>query len=433
MNLFPNDNEIITGSAVALRRGELSCVELVERCLNTIDERDAEIHAWIRVEREAALARAQQLDEELANGHDLGPLHGIPVGIKDIVDVAGLPTQCGFEPFADRIAREDAAVVSLLRSAGAIILGKTVTTQFAGYDPPVTRNPWNTAHTPGGSSSGSAAAVASGMCLAAIGSQTGGSITRPAAFCGIAGCKPTFGRIPTTGVYPLAPSLDHPGPFARTIGDLTLLMDCLCGLKQDNTTPVASPPRIGRLRGWFEQDVDDEMLAAFETTLASLADSDATVTEAALPPSFDDVPQHHLTVMLFEQARTHRQTFAEFPDAYRPGFAGQIAEGSEISQTDYDASCQHQRTIKPQMDALFETYDLLASPAALGAAPDPSTTGNPAMNLPFSYTGLPTVTFPMSLSAGGLPLGIQLAGRSLGEAALLRWGAWCEQAVNQSH
>src|SRR5437870_1571690 len=213
----------IHGSAEEIRRGTVTPADLVERCLKQIDRYEAKVRAWVFVDREGARAEAARLGDELKQGQWRGPLHGIPVGIKDIFDVFDWPTGAGSRLWAQSIARRDATTVERLRRAGAIFLGKTVTTAFASFDPPVTRNPWNLERTPGGSSSGSAAALACGMCLGALGSQTGGSITRPASYCGVAGLKPSFGLVPCEGVVPLAPSMDHPGPMARCVHDLAIL------------------------------------------------------------------------------------------------------------------------------------------------------------------------------------------------------------------
>ena len=222
MKLFPDDHETITGTARRLRSGETTCVQVLESCLDRIDQKESAVRAWVLVDRDGALAQAQALDAELKAGHDRGPLHGIPIGVKDIIDVQGDAHLVRVRPAWawDSLDRSRRPIVARLREAGAVILGKTVTTPFAWIDPPVTRNPWNLDRTPGGSSSGSAAAVACGMCLGAIGTQTGGSITRPAAFCGVAGMKPTFGVSRRQGIFPLAPSLDHPGSIARSVADL---------------------------------------------------------------------------------------------------------------------------------------------------------------------------------------------------------------------
>ncbi|HWA97397.1 MAG TPA: amidase, partial [Pirellulales bacterium] len=211
----------------AIRTGELSPLDLVDRCLERIERFEPRVHAWVMVDAEGARREARRLADELAAGNERGPLHGIPIGIKDIIDVAGWPTRAGSPIRAGHVAARDAELVANLRRAGAIILGKTVTTEFAGFDPPPTHNPWNLKRTPGGSSSGSAAAVATGMCLAAVGTQTGGSITRPASFCGIAGCKPAHGMVSVDGVVPFAPTLDHPGPMARAVDDLRVMLEAM--------------------------------------------------------------------------------------------------------------------------------------------------------------------------------------------------------------
>ena len=216
--------QTIHEAAEAIKGRRVTPVDLVEQCFQAIDRWEKHVHAWVFVDREYALAEAKRLTDELAKGQYRGPLHGIPIGVKDIYDVFDWPTACGSKLWANAIARQDAPIITSLRTAGAIFLGKTVTTQYASFDPPVTRNPWNLAHTPGGSSSGSAAAVSTGMCLAAIGSQTGGSITRPASYCGIAGCKPTYGELPLDGIMTLAHSMDHPGPMAQNVMDLALLL-----------------------------------------------------------------------------------------------------------------------------------------------------------------------------------------------------------------
>src|SRR5689334_13621607 len=213
-----SDQEPLTihEAAAMMRAGRLTPVDLLEQCLARVDRYEPHVRAWVVIDRAGARQQAERLTAELKRGQDRGPLHGIPVGVKDIIDVFDLPTGCGSKLWANSVARQDAGCVRKLRQAGAVILGKTVTTPFAFLDPPVTRNPWNLGRTPGGSSSGSAAAVACGMCLGALGSQTGGSITRPASYCGVAGCKPSYGAVSCEGVLPLAPSMDHPGPMAKT-------------------------------------------------------------------------------------------------------------------------------------------------------------------------------------------------------------------------
>src|SRR5262245_48910391 len=249
-------------TAEDIRLGRRSPVEVLDECLARIDQLEGRVRAWVLVDKEGARAHAERLTRELKQGHYRGLLHGIPLGIKDIFDVFDWPTACGSRLWKQSIARQDSTCVRRWREAGAVFIGKTVTTQYASFDPPPTRNPWRADRTPGGSSSGSAAAVACGMCLGAIASQTGGSITRPAAHCGVAAIKPTWGRVSCHGVMPLAPSMDHPGPMAACVRDVAILLQALAGA--DPLDPISAsrpvedyqallergfstPPCLGRL------------------------------------------------------------------------------------------------------------------------------------------------------------------------------------------
>jgi Asp-tRNA(Asn)/Glu-tRNA(Gln) amidotransferase A subunit family amidase len=427
VQLTPPFEQTIAGVSKALRSGERTAVSVVGECLRQIDLWEDKIRAWVSVDRAGALQRARELDDDLAKGRWHGPLHGIPIGIKDLIDVAGWPTGAGSKLLAREIVPADAPLVTRLRSAGAIILGKTVTTQFACFDPPPTRNPWNVDRTPGGSSSGSAAGVATGMCLAAIGSQTGGSITRPASFCGVAGCKPTFGKIPTAGVYPVSRHLDHPGPIARSVADLSILLEVL---SQSPCLPVPPsplpPPCLGRLHGLFDERVEPAMREVFEATLRKLEAAGAQRVEAVLPKSFGDVLPLHRRIMLYELGEVHRARFAAHPDDYLPGIRGLIEEASRLPRAAYGEALAHQERLRSEIVHSFDSADVLVCPATLGPAPDPSTTGDPSFNSPWSYTGLPTVSFPIGLSPDGLPLAIQLVGRHDDETRLFRAALWCQ-------
>ena len=433
MPLFPSTNQNISELGTKIRSGRLSCLQLTQTCLQRIDQFEPEIRAWVLLDRDGALARARQLDDDLRAGRWHGPLHGIPIGIKDIVDVAGWPTAAGSATFAQGPAARDASFVAKLRSAGAVILGKTVTTQFASFDPPPTRNPRNVNHTPGGSSSGSAAAVATGMCLAAIGSQTGGSITRPAAYCGVAGCKPTYGRVSLDGIVPLAPSMDHPGPIARSVGDLRLVFDAIAETVESRELNVERPeaPRLGRLRGLFDERAEPEALQALELALSSLSAAGASIIDAALPESFDDVLRAHRIIMATEAAAYHERRFAANSEDYQPRIRSLIEEGLAVPAPEYARCRWHQSQLEREMPRVFDGIDALVCLAAPGPAPDASTTGDPAFNSPWSYTGLPTVSFPIGLAANGLPLGIQLIGPANREDALFRAAAWCEDVLQR--
>jgi aspartyl-tRNA(Asn)/glutamyl-tRNA(Gln) amidotransferase subunit A len=378
--------------------------------------------------------QARALDEALQSGNDRGPLHGIPIGIKDIIDVAGLPTACGARRWADRVATQDGDVVERLRHAGAVIMGKTVTTPYAWIDPPVTRNPWNLDRTPGGSSSGSAAAVACGMCLAAIGTQTGGSITRPASFCGVAGMKPTRDLTSTSGVSPFAPSLDHVGPIGPGVADLRALFSTLCTSKvvlESLSFPGTSPPRLGRLRGFFEQRAGLATRSTFDDALALLCDCGAEVINLDDPVDFEQILKDHRCVMAVEAAETHSDALDDIPDDYPPRITELIVEGRSYAALEYlQAKNRINSTRFPIMRAFGgKKLDALVTPAAVGTATDSSTTGDPAFNSPWSYIGLPTVSFPTGLAPDGLPVAAQLTGLFFFDVALIGVAEWCENAI----
>ncbi len=439
MKLFPEDHETIAGTARRLRSGETTCVQVVQSCLDRIDEREHEVHAWVALDRAGALTQARISDAELRSGRDRGPLHGIPIGVKDIITVADMPTCCGMTDWEWNSPAVDAAVVARLRRAGAIILGKTVSTPFAWIDPPVTRNPWNLERTPGGSSSGSAAAVACGMCLAALGTQTGGSITRPAAFCGVAGMKPTFGHIDTEGIFPLAPSLDHPGFLARTVTDLRLLYE-VCrrpDLPAEQEAPwirgAVDRPRLSRPGGLFLSLAARAMEAALSQARGSLGDAGAELVRWGELADHDLVLSTHRTIMASEAAAIHHGLGEFGPPSYPPRIAELLNQGKETRALDYLVAREHRKKSKTSMDEILKCVDALATPAALNAAPDLSTTGDPVFNSPWSLLGTPTVSFPIGLSADGLPLAVQLIGRSGFDLHLLRTAEWCETVIRSAN
>ncbi|MFM7149094.1 MAG: amidase, partial [Gemmataceae bacterium] len=276
----------ICETAQSIRDGTVTCRRIVEKLLFRIAQMDKDARSWVWVATERVLKEASKLDELLKRGIDLGPLHGIPVGIKDIIDVHDWPTACGSKLWEKSFARMDAPVVQRLRQAGAIILGKTVTTAYASFDPPETKNPWNPLRTPGGSSSGSAAAVANSMCLASLGTQTGGSIIRPAAYCGISACKPSYGFTSLEGVLPLAKSMDHIGPMAHSVEDLRILMGAiaekgssrLTGGIKSNRKRKKETPVLGIPEGFFEKRASPEILQTFSETVAGLETEGACLT-----------------------------------------------------------------------------------------------------------------------------------------------------------
>jgi aspartyl-tRNA(Asn)/glutamyl-tRNA(Gln) amidotransferase subunit A len=433
----------LRAAAGEIRSGRLSPVDLLDACLARIDRLEPQVRAWVSVDREGARADAERLAQEQQQGRWRGPMHGVPVGIKDIIDVFDQPTCAGSRLWAQSIARRDATVVQRLRQSGAVLLGKTVTTAYASFDPPPTRNPWNGERTPGGSSSGSAAAVACGMCLGALGSQTGGSIIRPASFCGAAGCKPTFGRVSVDGVVPLAPSLDHVGTVAACVWDLAILLQVIAGsdphdpgcahqVMPDVSARLNEPlavPRLGWLRGLFE-DLAEPVVATMMVRIADrLRAAGASISEVALPAGFAEVLPRHRTIMAVEAAAYHAPRLRRHPDDYPPNIRGLLDEGLACPAAEYARCKDHQQRLTQEMLGCFGGIDALLTPATPGPAPDARTTGDPAFNSPWSYTGLPTVSLPATWSPDGLPLAIQLVGPPWREAELFAVAAWCEQAV----
>lgn len=444
MQLFPAIEDTLLGTARDITEGQRSCEEVLRKCLAKIDQHEADVQAWVLVDRDGALEVAKERDREMTEGKHRGPLHGIPLGIKDIIDVAGWPTAAGSKLKANDIAETDAPIVGHLREAGAVLLGKTVTTQFASFDPPVTRNPWKLDRTPGGSSSGSAAAVAAGMCLGAVGSQTGGSITRPAAFCGVAGMKPTYGTLPLDGIVPLSAPMDHPGPLAPTVCDTAVLYAVMAGLSEHAGAFPAEwsllceqrefpAPQLGALGGVFQEAADAEMLQTLLHALEHWINNGAFMEPIALPTEFDKVLPTHRVIMARGAANYHRDRFAKHPDDYQPAIRGLIEEGLHVSDADWQAALDFQKSCREMMLSFFEEVDVLVTPASKGPAPDCSTTGDPVMNSPWSLCGFPTITFPMALSQEGLPLGVQLIGKPGEELNLYRAALWCEPLIHPAN
>ena len=412
-----------------LRAGQLTPLNLLDQCLGQIHKHEDTIHAWVLVDEEGARRTATKQTREAALGQWRGrPLLGIPVGIKDIIDVQGLATSAGSPLCGHQAATADAPVVAALRRAGAVILGKTVTVEFACFDPSPTRNPWNPAHTPGGSSSGSAAALATGMCLGALGTQTGGSLVRPSTYCGVATCKPTFGKLSTEGVVPVSASLDHVGPMARKVEDLALLLDCLLGL----VTPLMpfGPPRLGLLDTTILAEANETVRQATQLALQKLKQAGAEIHSVSLPPIFADVLKMHRRIMAAEAAAYHRERFASHRDQYGPMIASLLDEGLAITAVDYLAAKAWHREFRRQAAALLDGLDALVMPSTHTTAPATlATTGSPHFQAPWSLARLPVVSIPCGVGADGMPTGIQLIGRADNESQLLRMGVWCEQAL----
>jgi len=417
----------ITKAAHEMREGLLRSSVLVEHCLQRIEQLEPQIQAWVSVDAEGARREAERLDQLQNDGDFLGPLHGIPIGIKDIIDVAGRPTKCGSPLRANHTAHRDAPVVATLRKSGAIILGKTVTTEWACFDPPPTRNPWNLNHTPGGSSSGSAAAVATEMCLAALGTQTGGSIIRPASFCGVSGLKPGFGELSMDGIAPLTMHLDHVGPIARRVSDLYIVWQVLAAAAHGSMESMFS-------RRWADTDLEswidayglNKTLFVLEGPLLEAAEpevrrcfqqaidrlkSSVSMRPLELPASFANILAWHRRINVVEAAAYHHETFPSRRDQYGPNIASLLDEAVNISAVDYAEALIRREELRNELARLLhaeeDTLGCLVMPSTIGPAPGLDTTGVPTFNAPWSYIGWPSLTIPCGLSADGLPIGMQ--------------------------
>ncbi|MBI4636506.1 MAG: amidase [Candidatus Rokubacteria bacterium] len=413
-----------------IAEGTLSPVALVEACLARIRALDERLKAWVHLDAEGALAAAREREAEARGGRLRGPLHGVPVGVKDIFHVAGMPTRAGARAFAHMLPAADAASVARIRAAGAIVLGKTATTQFAYRDPAPTRNPWNLEHTPGGSSAGSAAAVAARMVPTALGSQTVGSVLRPAAYCGIVGFKGTHGLVPAEGVIPLAWSLDHVGAFARTVDDIALVAGALVG-KELVPGPVRRP-RLALLPELVAR-AEPDVAAALRAAAEAFARAGATVTEVTLPPSFARIHAAGLTVLEAEAAAYHEAEFRTHAGEYGKEIAALVETGLGRTATQYIQADRLRLAFREQVMPLLAAHDALLSPTAPMPAPVTlASTGDGSLCAPWSYAGVPAISLPGRLTPSGLPHAVQLVGAAGAELPLLGVAAWCERVLGFS-
>jgi aspartyl-tRNA(Asn)/glutamyl-tRNA(Gln) amidotransferase subunit A len=414
-------------AARRIRDGSLSPRALVEACLARIRARDAALQAWVHVDESGALAVAGERESEVRAGRVRGPLHGLPVGVKDIFHVAGMPTRAGARPFAHSQPVEDAVSVARLRAAGAIVLGKTATTEFAYRDPAPTRNPWNPSHTPGGSSAGSGAAVAARMVPVALGTQTVGSVLRPAAYCGVVGFKGTHGLVPADGVIPLAWSLDHVGVLARSVLDTALVLGVLVGRTLEVQMPTA--PRLGLVPELLDR-ASPEVAAQLRDLAHRLARAGAVVVEVKLPPSFADIHATGLIVQEAEAAAYHAPQFALHAAEYGETIQALIRQGQAHSAVAYVDANRARLCFRADVLALLRAHDALLTPTAPTPAPAGlGSTGDPSLCAPWSYAGLPAVSLPTGLAASGLPHAVQIVAATGEDARLLGVAGWCERVV----
>jgi len=438
-----------------LRAKKLSPVELTNDCLNRIDKLNSALHAFITVTAKSAVLQAHQAEEEIQRGNWRGPLHGIPLGLKDLVDTAGVRTTAASAVFKDRVPAADAEVVRRLRAAGAVILGKqnlhecayggsSVISNFG-----VSCNPWNTAHITGGSSGGSAAAVAAGLCCAAIGSDTSGSIREPAAFCSLVGLKPTYGRISLRGVIPLSPSLDHLGPLTRTVADAAIILQAIAGFDATDSSSAnvtvsdyvaaldqpLKPLRIGVPRKLFFEELDSEVTSSMNCALSALEHLGGEVRELELPETGDR------TLQTAEAYAYHAQFLARSRGLYSEETLRRIEAGAGISAADLEQKRKELNQARHEIEQIFETVDILVTPTTPVPAPKISDlTGDPEAlrprellllrnTRPFNVWGLPAISVPCGFTAAGLPIGLQIAGPHWQEARVLQVAHAYEQAT----
>ncbi len=420
-----------------MKSGALRVPDLAAALIAHIEANEPDISAWAWFDPDFVRAQAEALEKHRTEGRTVGRLHGVPVGIKDIIDTKRIPTENGCVLDKGRVPKEDAFVVSRLKQHGALIMGKTVTTELAFMDPAPTRNPHNLEHTPGGSSSGSAAAVAAGMVPVAIGTQTGGSVIRPASYCGVVGYKPTFGLIPRTGILSEAPSLDTVGVFSRSVEDAALLAEVLMGhdpkdratsdlpvpgLLQTCLSDVPVKPEFAFIKtsAWAEADEDTQ--SAFEELVEHLG---GQCVEINLPSQFGEALQARGTIHVAEMAKAYFAYANRGFDQLGPELQKAIEAGNRTPARDYISALDWPRVLDGALDEIFGRFDAILTPAATGPAPKGlGSTGNPAFNGLWTFLGTPAVSLPLLTASNGMPMGVQLVGQAGNDARLLRTARW---------
>jgi Asp-tRNA(Asn)/Glu-tRNA(Gln) amidotransferase A subunit family amidase len=403
----------------------LKARHLVEACLDRIEAREGQVHAWEAIDAEGARKRADLLDKR---AKPVGPLHGIPLAVKDIIDTRTLPTTCGSPIYRDRIAGRDAACVTQLVKAGAIVLGKSVTTEFAGGHAGKTHNPHNLRHTPAGSSSGSAAAVADFMAPVGYGTQTAGSVIRPGAFNGVVAYKGTFGWADMTGIKPYAPSLDTLGFFAREANDLALIRAAYGHAPAD---PPKRPPRIGLCRTLWWDQVEPANARNIELSARTLRAAGARVRGWDMPESWQGLLTAQNRVMTREATQAYAKERARFPHLLSPGLTLALETGDSVSRAQFAQAKKAKRRALGDLAATFERFDFLLAPSAKGEAPSGlGYTGDPLFNRFWTLLGVPCIALPFNTGRFGLPLSVQLVGPLRGDDALIAWARWVEQRLS---
>ncbi len=438
-----SDLHLLTASEAArlIREGRITSKELVTSCLAQIDAREPTVQAWHYLDRAQALAQAEAADAAHKAGKPHGALHGVPVGVKDVFDTRDMPTENGCALHAGRTPRHDAAAVALLREAGAVILGKTVTAELAYYTPGKTRNPHDPARTPGGSSSGSAAAVAAGMVPLALGTQTNGSTIRPAAFCGVYGYKPTHGLISRRHCLRLSRTLDHVGIFARTLEDIAIAGEALMRFDdapaagEDEDMRPAAPAPLARVLAeeppvepklaFVKSPVWDQAEEVTKEAFAELVEALGSKAEPVeLPEFFAEAWPAHKAIMEADIAHNLRREFERGRERLSPAMQQAIERGRAVTAKDYLAAQALARDLAAEIDDITFAYDAILTPAAAGPAPVGTATGNAAFCTLWTLTGVPAVSLPLLADEKGMPMGVQLVARRGDDARLLRTARW---------
>lgn len=432
------------GTATQIRSGRLSPVDAVEVCLRRIEVLDDKLRAWATVNKQAALDTARALERELEEGGPRGPLHGIPVGVKDVYFTAGMKTSAGSKLLEDFVPEYSATAVQRLEGAGAIVLGKTACTEFAANDPAPTRNPWILDHTPGGSSSGSAAAVAARTCFLTLDTQTAGDVLRPAAYNGVVGLKPSYGRVSRHGTIPVAWSLDTGGVMARSVEDATLALGVLAGHdpadQSSSTRPVpeysgairgrSDPPMLGLLRRYVYDYAGEEVREHTEDVVEVLREAGARIEEVEPPEDLGLVYAAHRAVVFSECAAYHQETFRQRPEDYGPKLRQLIELGQVTPAVSYIQAQRFRRRFGRKLRETLRGVDALITPTTPTTAPKGlSATGDRRLQIPWTFAGVPAINVPSGLDRSGLPLGMQLVGALFDEERLLATAYWCEKVL----
>jgi aspartyl-tRNA(Asn)/glutamyl-tRNA(Gln) amidotransferase subunit A len=439
-----------------LRTRKISPIDLTKNCLARIEKLDSALNAFITVTADSALAQAHQAESEIQRGEWRGPLHGIPLALKDLIDTAGILTTAASAQFKERVPSQDADVVLRLKDAGAVLLGKQNLHEFAyggssvvsHYGP--VRNPWNPAHISGGSSGGSAASVAAGLGYAAIGTDTAGSVREPAAFCGVVGLKPTYARVSTRGVFPLSKSLDHIGPITRTVADAAILLQTLAdpaarnsadkpAIVPDYSSLLGEEPshlRVGVPRAFFHEDLDSEVASALDQALSVIKTLTGEMREITLPVDTDR------TLQMAESYAVHAEFAARSPELYQPETLRRIRSGEKISQSQMLEGQRKLEQSRCEIQRVFEEVDVLVTPTVPIAAPvlaeleDQPDLLRPRELVmlrntrPFNVWGTPAISVPCGFTKAGLPIGLQISGPHWQEARILQLAFAYEQATD---